>query len=151
MDAQVEEFLEHYGKKGMKWGVRTGIKENADFKRGQIKGIYRTPQSGKTQSRKVRFGKRLVSEILLPGVGGMLYNGIARPLKPESAKTIGNQSKIGYGAKTALSILGGPAAIYEYQQIARPVGPHMGPIAKRKSVAPKTAPKPAPKKTSKAG
>lgn len=124
MHVDAEVYLEHYGVKGMKWGVRTGIKSNSkDVKRGEIKGIYRTPKSGKTQTRGARLGKRIVASILLPGIGGMAYNTIARPLNPTSAKTIRNQSKLAYGAKTALSLLGGPIGALQYQQQARPIGP----------------------------
>lgn len=121
--SEVDVFLAHYGKKGMKWGVRTGIRENADFQRGQMKGVYRTPSSGKTQSRKARYAKRTIASIVLPGVGGIAYNAIARPLKEDSAKTIRDQSPMAYGAKTALSLLGGPLSGVYYQQIARPVAP----------------------------
>lgn len=121
---EIDLYLEHYGVKGMKWGVRGAIKDGSkDVKRGEIKGLYRTPSSGKTQSRKARYIKRTLAGIILPGVGGMAYNTIARPLKEDSAKTIRNQSPVAYGAKMAISLLGGPAGGYAYYQIARPVGP----------------------------
>lgn len=123
MKVNADVYLEHYGVKGMKWGVRTGIKSTSkDVKRGEIKGLYRTPKSGKTQTRGARLGKRIVASILIPGIGGMAYNTIARPLNPTSAKTIRNQSKLAYGVKTALSLLTVVGAL-QYQQQARPIGP----------------------------
>jgi hypothetical protein len=134
-----DEFLAHYGKKGMKWGVRTGLKDgNADVKRGEIKGIYRTPSSGKEQSRKARFAKRFVANAFTMGLGGVAYNSVSRPLKTDSAATIRNQTKLAYGAKTALSILGGPGGVIQYQQVARPIGPK-GSLKKTTKTSSKTA------------
>lgn len=70
MGTEIEDFLEHYGTKGMKWGVRkgkrsTGISRtrSAQIDRNQHTiNVIKDARSGKKFKRSAALGKKLIGE-----------------------------------------------------------------------------------------
>lgn len=128
--AQIDTYLEHYGVKGMKWGVRRtiagkkGAKNTSAENKGYANGITRKPDGdNRTHSRKVRNGKRVGAFLLGGPIGLVAYNVIAKPLSKEEASTgkkATPQSKAAFAGKAvAATLVGGPFGLVAYTQVAR--------------------------------
>lgn len=122
-------FLQHYGKKGMKWGVRRtvagrkGAHNTSATNKGYANGFSRGTTS--TQSRASRNGKRVAATLLVGPVGLIGYNMVAAPLSAKDAasgKKATPQSKKAFAGKAvAATLLGGPWGTAAYVQVARQV------------------------------
>lgn len=113
-------YLEHYGKKGMKWGKR----KTTSADRSGVNGPYR--KSSKTQSRKARNGKRVLATVLGGPIGLVGYNALAKPLNTKDAKKMAakKQSGTAFAAKlVATGVLTSPVGAIAYAQSAKRIDP----------------------------
>lgn len=107
-DLEVEDFLNHHGVKGQKWGVRNSITFTG---RTRVRGNRR-------QSRSARNGKRVVAALLGGPFGLIAYNALSAPLKKPIKK---KQSGAAFVTKLiATGILTTPVSAIAYAQIAAP-------------------------------
>jgi hypothetical protein len=116
-DASVDDFIEHFGKKGMKWGVRQAVKQQGRLDRayrlstgtgstrdkllrGQLtkKGASRQLQRGADYQAKIGAGKKKVNAFL------MGKKGRARLSKMDFHKKGDANAKLDRGQKAALAI-----------------------------------------------
>lgn len=117
MSVEEDFIIEHFGVKGMQWGIRND--------KQKVSGPAK-PKST-TQSLKAKRGKQVAAALLTGPIGLIVYNKGAKPLhgqKPKSkaAKPIVYQSeKSKLGKQIASTILAGPIGLIGYNHIAKPV------------------------------
>jgi hypothetical protein len=77
----VDDYLEHYGKKGMKWGVRNRSVTSAGFTQKRIAGGYKSSKTGKAVSRNTVATQKNLDKLKVVASGKSnktLKRGIAR-------------------------------------------------------------------------
>lgn len=114
-------FLEHYGVKGMKWGVRRAraTKVVDSGLRGGRKERLIRGGAQKEQSRKARNGKRVAAALLGGPPGLIAYNSLSAPLNAKSSAKMKTQSARMLAGKTvAVSLLTTPLGGLMYYQMS---------------------------------
>lgn len=59
----VDDYLEHYGKKGMKWGVRNRSVTSAGFTQKRLGGGFKSAKTGKAVSRSTVSAQKRIDKI----------------------------------------------------------------------------------------
>lgn len=80
-DAEIDEFLEHFGVRGMKWGVRKSPAQRAA--RTRTKDIKRNEKKERNAASKLTKGEVVTSALLGGPIGFLTY----RALKRDAART----------------------------------------------------------------